>query len=98
GASAAQEIDVAQAAGDPGLLLGAVTDRDADAMMPPLGDAQADRHLRRLVLQAGHVDVDEVEQLETVEAPLALDDATALERIARTEGELAADDPLGDAL
>ena len=79
------------------LLLGPVADRDLQTMVAALGDAEPHGHFGRLCLQAGHVDVDEVEELEAVEPSLALDDPAALEGIARTERQLPADHFFPDA-
>ena len=74
-----------------------VADRDLQAVVASLGDAEPHRHFGRLRLQAGHVDVHEIEQLEAIEPPLALDDAAALEGIAGTERQLPPDHLFADA-
>ncbi len=74
-----------------------VADRDLQPVVASLGDAEPHGHFGRLPLQAGHVDVHEIEQLEAIEPPLALDDAAALEGIARTERQLPPDHLFADA-
>ena len=55
-------------------------------------DGHGDRDLRRLILRKARRDVDELEELEPVQAPLAFGEATQLIQVALVECELSADD------
>src|SRR3954469_1782709 len=95
---AAKQVDVIPAGARPRLLLGAVADTERHLLVLGLGHGDTHRHFWRLIrpfLLPG--DIDELEELESIELPLALAHLLARKQVAGLERQLARDDVLADS-
>ena len=96
GARAAAKIHVPPVDSAARFLFGAISGRQLQTPMLPFGHRDHDRHLWRPIFGKARHDVDELKQLEAVEAPLRLGNAAELVLIALVERELPANDVFVD--